>query len=86
MQHALIRLSESCPYCVDKKGGHGSGSYGSATAYDCLPHDLLIPKLVAYGFGNDSLHLICSYLTGRKQRSKIGSTFSDLLDIISSVL
>ena len=45
-------------------------------AYDCLPHDLLIAKLEAYGFGLDSLKLIHSYLTERKQRVKIGSRFS----------
>ena len=42
-------------------------------AYDCLPHDLLIAKLEAYGFDNDSLQLICSYLESRYQRVKIGS-------------
>lgn len=42
-------------------------------AYDCLPHDLLIAKLEAYGFSNDSLQFICSYLESRYQRVKIGS-------------
>ena len=44
-------------------------------AYDCLPHDLLIAKLEAYGFVIDSLKLIHSYLTERKQRVKMGSSF-----------
>ena len=42
-------------------------------AYDCLPHDLLIAKLEAYGFNNDSLQLIFSFLQSRYQRVKIGS-------------
>ena len=32
-------------------------------AYDCLPHDLLIARLAAYGFDNTALALIIDYLT-----------------------
>ena len=46
-------------------------------AYDCLPHDLFIAKLAAYGFGPNSLELISSYLSHRQQRVKIGSKFSE---------
>ena len=31
-------------------------------AFDCLPHDLLIAKLKAYGMEEKSLKLILSYL------------------------
>ena len=44
--------------------------------YDCLPHDLLIAKRKAYGFGIYSLKLIYNYLTEREQRVKIGTAFS----------
>ena len=44
--------------------------------FDCLPHDLLIAKLEAYGFIANSLCLIYSYLTNRMQRVKIGSVKS----------
>ena len=47
-----------------------------AKAYDCLPHDLLIAKLDAYGVAIDSLKLVYSYRTDRKQRAKIGTSFS----------
>ena len=46
-------------------------------AYDFLPHDLMIAKLEAYGLDKESLHLINDYLTYRKQRTKIGSAYSD---------
>ena len=44
--------------------------------YDCLPHDLLIAKLEAYGLDNDSLNLLLDYLSFRKQRTKGGSAYS----------
>ena len=42
-------------------------------AYDCLPHDLLIAKLAAYGLDISSLRLLYSYINNRYQRVKFGS-------------
>ena len=39
--------------------------------YDCLPHDLLIAKLEAYGLDTVSLSLPKSYLANRKQELKL---------------
>ena len=39
--------------------------------YDCLPHDLLIAKLDAYGVDKPSLNLVNGYLRFRKQRKKL---------------
>ena len=41
--------------------------------YDCLPHDLLIAKLEAYGFDFNSFCLMYSDLDCHHQRVKIGS-------------
>ena len=54
-------------------------------AYDCIPHELLIAKLKCYGIGNGSLRLLLDYLTNRKQRRKIGSSFSSWCDINTGV-
>ena len=54
-QHALFR--------VDKGGVTAMVLMDLSKAYDFLPHDLLIAKLEAYGFGIDSLKLLHSYLT-----------------------
>ena len=84
-QHALIRLVENCRAGLDNKNIVGMVLMDLSKAYDCLPHDLLIAKLEAYGFGTNSQRLLYSYLTARRQRVKINSTYSSWLDITSGV-
>ena len=36
-------------------------------AFDCLPHELIIPKLAVYGLGKGALRVIFSYLQSHKQ-------------------
>ena len=54
-------------------------------AIDCLDHELVISKLNAYGFGLTALKLVHNYLSDRKQRTKINSSYSSLLEIIFGV-
>ena len=54
-------------------------------AFDCFDHELLIAKLNAYGFSLTALKLVHNYLSNRKQRTKINSTYSSLLEIIFGV-
>ena len=46
-------------------------------AFDCLPHDLLIAKLHAYGFEKSALNFIYDYLTERTQRTKVNGEYSN---------
>ena len=54
-------------------------------AFDCIPHDLIIDKLAAYGIERETLRLIYSYLKSRKQFLKINNTYSDINEYISGV-
>ena len=72
-QHAFIRLLEKLRRCLDSSGLVGTILMDLSKVYDCLPHDLLIAKLEAYGLDINSLALLYSYLNNRCQRVKIGS-------------
>ena len=84
-QHCLITMIETLKKTLDKGGATGILLTDLSKAFDCLPHDLLIAKLDAYGFDVEALKLIHSYLTGRKQRTKINKTFSSWSDILYGV-
>ena len=44
--------------------------------FDCIVHDLLLGELSAYGFDYNSLKLINNFLSDRKFRTKIGSSYT----------
>ena len=54
-------------------------------AFDCLPHQLLMAKLKAYGVCGKSCALIWSYLSGRNQRVRVGSSTSEWLLLTKGV-
>ena len=53
--------------------------------FDCLNHELLIAKLEAYGFNQESLTYIYSYLSDRRQRTKVNNSFSSWSHIKTGV-
>ena len=82
-QHCLIKLIEKWRECIDLE--FGALLTDLSKAFDCLPHDLLIAKLNAYGVDISALRLIFDYLTKRKQRAKIGNDYSSRREILYGV-
>ena len=58
VQQCLVVMIEKWKRCLDHGGFCGSLLTDLYKAFDCLPHDLLIEKLEAFGFDNHSLRLI----------------------------
>ena len=85
MQHALFRLLQSWQKELDNGGFVGTILMDLSKAYDCIQHELPKTKLKCYGIDNGSLQLLLNYLTNRKQRTKVGSSFSSWCDINTGV-
>ena len=84
-QHALFKLLQAWKEELDKSGFVGTILMDLSKAYECLPHDLLIAKFEAYDIDKSDLNLIRSYLSNRKQRAKINSSYSDSYDLVRGV-
>ena len=84
-QHCLITMIEKWQRSVDEGGQAGALLTDLFKAFDCIDHELLIAKLYAYGFDKNSLYFINSYLKGRKQRTKINSSYSAFAEILFGV-
>ena len=84
-QHALFRLLLSWQQGLDNGGFKGAILMDSSKVHNCICHNLLIAKLECFGLDKASLRFLLDYLTCRKQRSKIGSSFSSWCDINTGV-
>ena len=78
-------MLEKWKKALDKRNNAGALLTDLSKAFDCLNHELLIAKLEAYGFDYLSLAYIFSYLSGRKQRTKVNNSFSKWSDIRSGI-
>ena len=81
-QHCLMAMIEKWRKSLDTGGHAGALLIDSSKAFDCIVHELLIAKLNAYGFDTDALKYIYFYLRGRKQRTKINSSYSFFTQIL----
>ena len=84
-QHVMIRLLEEWRENLDKNHVVGGVLMDLSKAFDCVPHDLLLAKLAAYGVNESFLCYIYSYLLNRKQCVRINNINSDFVTVISGV-
>ena len=82
-QHCLLAMIEKPRKSLDSQERASADLFTDLSkAFVCLPHDLLITKLHAYGIKNRSLNLILFYLKNRKQRVRLNNTYREWIDIL----
>ncbi len=81
----MLSMIEMWRKAIDENKVAGAILTDLSKAFDCLSHDLFIAKLEAYGFDKSALKLIRDYLKSRKQRTKVGSSYSSWRDIFYGV-
>ena len=84
-QHVMIRLFRRMERKSRQKLCLGGVLMDLSKAFDCVPHDLLLAKLAAYGANENFLCYVHSYLLNRKQCVRINNINSDFLNVISGV-
>ena len=84
-QHVLLRLLEEWREHLDNNKIVGGILMDLSKAFDCVPHDLLLAKLAAYGIDDSLILYIHSYLLNRKQCVCINNTLSEFNKVISGV-
>ena len=84
-QHSLIVLLEKWKESVHQEHVFRVLLTDLSKSFDCLPRNLLIAKLNAYGFDNKAVRLVYDYLTARRQRTKKSCTYSSWQEILSGV-
>ena len=72
--------------CKNKSNKQPLFSFSQATRDEILKYELLLAKLHAYGFNISALRLMYSYLTNRKQKTMISSSYSSWEESISAFL
>ena len=81
----MIRLIENRKESLDKGFVAGALLMDLSKAFDCIPHDLLVAKLHAYGISLTTATFMYSYLKCRKKNVKILDVFSSFQTIVSGV-
>ena len=84
-QTVLLRILEDWREALDKNLYTAAILMDLSKAFDCLPHNILLEKLLAYGLSKESVSLFESYLSDRKQQIKIGHIVSSWGDISKGV-
>ena len=75
-QYCALIILENIRKSLDNNKACAALLTDLSKAFDCIRHDLLIAKLHAYGFDDNALILMYSYLSCRKQRTVVNTSFS----------
>ena len=84
-EHAILDLKEYIMKNLDNKEVTAVLFLDLQKAFDTVNHDILLQKLYHYGVRGNAFLLLKSYLSGRKQRTKVKNIVSDLAFVLWGV-
>ena len=84
-EHAILDLKEYVLQNMERKEVTAVLFLDLQKAFDTVRHDILLKKLQHYGVRGVVYNLLSSYLTGRKQFTKVMNDESDLVSILWGV-
>ena len=84
-KHCLLVMVEKWRQCLENGGVSGALFTDLSKAFDCILHDLFVAKLAAYGFDYNSLEMLQSYFSNRKERTKTNDAYSKYCEILFGV-
>ena len=81
----LLDLVETWRCSLDNGKYVGAVLMDLSKAFDCLPHEILLNKLEAYGLSSSAISLLQDYLSNRQQRVKLNSCHSSWSTMLKGV-
>ena len=84
-QHSLLKMLELWKEALDQRKSVSAIFMDLSKAFDTINHDLLLAKLETYGFSENSIGYIQSYLDNRLQRTNVNNNFSLWKDVFVGV-
>ena len=84
-QYLLLKMIENWKKQLDNGEKVGVIFMDLSKAFHTINHSLLLARLKAYGFSNQALRLLQSYLCNRFQRCIINGSFSSWNEVITGV-
>ena len=85
MKNSLLTMIEKWRKFLSAGGAFGALLTDLSKVFECLPHEVLIAKLHAYGVVIPSLKLLNSHLTKRKQKVKLKASTDRVLKFSSEL-
>ena len=82
---ALLKMTEDWRASLDQRETVAAVAVDLIKAFDTACHNLLLAKLRAYGFSDEAVELMSSYLHGRRQRVRLDNVFSEWRPVITGV-
>ena len=82
----LLSFYDYVTDCLDRNKVIDAIFFDFQKAFDTVPHNVLINKLLSFGFRGQALHWIRDFLSNRHQRVRIGNVCSRSLPVTSGLI